>query len=144
MIPFYLFLNIDEHKNIYFSRKIENNYLIKIVDEIRQQRPKGMEYEIVAKNIPLNSKVTAIESGMPYVYKVLDLHFYPLNLGNSDFLVLNYTSKDDKYSYYGYFGYRGQQHVNEVDKCLSSVIEKLYDIDHPIILNDRLAILKLR
>ena len=144
MIPFYLFLNIDEHKNIYFSRKIENNYLVKIVDEVRRHRPKGTEYETVAKNIPLDSKVTAIESGMPYVYEVLDLHFYPLNLGNSEFLILNYASKDGKYSYHGYFGYRGQQHITEVDKCMSPVIEKFYDTEHPILLNDQLAILKRR
>ena len=143
-IFFYLFFNIGERKNLYLDLAYKQSYITNIINEIKQFHFYGSENEIVIKTIPPNVKITTIEAGMPFLYMYRDLHFFPLNLGISDYLILNYQEKEKEINYFGYFGYLGQKHIDKVNECLSPIIEKYYDIDNGVKINRNLIILKLR
>lgn len=115
----------------YFSRiyKDKNNY-----EFITQQ---------VGKFIPLDSKVSSVEAGWPYLYQYLNSSFFPYNINTADFLIVNYSMVEGKYIYSGVTSFRGVEATNAMNLCLNDKIEQAkFNIRDPIKLSGSLAILK--
>jgi hypothetical protein len=115
----------------YFSRiyKDKNNY-----EFITQQ---------VDKYIPRDSKISSVEAGWPYLYQHLNSSFFPYNINNADFLIVNYSIAGNKYLYGGVTSFKGVEVTNAMNSCLNDKIEQAkFNIRDPIKLSGSLAILK--
>jgi len=114
----------------YFSRiySDKNNY-----EFITQQ---------IDQYIPKMSKVSSVEGGWPYLYQHLNSSFLPYNINTADFLIVNYSESEGKYSYGGIMSFGGVEKTKAMTACLNTKIEQAkFNIKYPIKLNGSLAIL---
>lgn len=115
----------------YFSRiyKDKNNY-----EFITQQ---------VDKYIPRDSRISSVEAGWPYLYQHLNSSFFPYNINNADFLIVNYSIVGGEYFYSGLNSFKGVEATNVMNSCLNDKIKQAkFNIREPIKLSGSLAILK--
>lgn len=82
----------------------------------------------IAAFIPPGSEVSTLEGYMPALYEkgVKWLHFYPLGLGPSEYLVLPYTRKDNQFRWEGVFSYLGPDVVRQTNDCLQQKVNDQY------------------
>lgn len=143
IIVFYCFVGYDSSNRL----KIQNNIIHSYIH--------SLYYEIVDFNVgnrimpietlPEEAIVTSIEPGFLYIRRNKNFHFYPLNLGKSEYLIINKKDNPDgSIAFYGYFGYQGLDHINKVDQCMDGIIKNLYDIDNPVLLKPPMVMLKLK
>ena len=88
------------------------------------------------------SKVSSVEGGWPYLYQHLNSSFLPYNINTADFLIVNYSESEGKYSYGGIMSFGGVEKTKAMTACLNTQIEEAnFDIKNPIKLGNSLAIL---
>ena len=65
---------------------------------------------------------------MPALYEhgVRLIHYYPLGLGKSDYLIVPYTQKDNVRKWEGFLSYLGPDVVEQVNSCLQNRINEKY------------------
>ena len=141
---FYYGLNFSADSSIKFSINSSLNYVRYFVDDFNNLKFDREPQKIIDSIVPKNSSVTSIEAGLPLVYQYKNIHFYPLNLGKSDFVITGYIRDEGSIKLTGYFGYKGQNHIEETNKCMERVLKSYYDTEHLVLLNNYLALLKRR
>jgi hypothetical protein len=139
---FYGAVGFDSDSKIKISNFSNSNFISRFYNEYKSTYDKSGEYFIIQDHIPINSRVSTTETGMPYLYKYKNLDFYPLNIGKVDFIVLNYYTQNNHIFYNGYYGHINNTHNSEVDACLFEKYKKIYDFENPILINNYLAIIK--
>jgi len=84
----------------------------------------------IAAFIPPGSEVTTLESYMPVLYEkgVKWIHFYPLGLGRSDYLIVPYTQKDNVPKWEGFISYLGPDVAEQANLCLQNRINEQYTL----------------
>jgi len=89
----------------------------------RTRRLKG-----IAAHIPPGSDVSTLEGYMPALYEqgVKWIHFYPLGLGKSDYLILPYTPIGDERRWEGFVSYLGRDVIEQANSCLQQKINEHY------------------
>lgn len=141
---FYLHLSFDPSQRIALSGSPSQSYFL---NNFLQYNGNKENYKhitnIVETNLPIDSKISAMEFGWPYLYKYNNISMYPYNIDNSDYIWIGYSKVGNKYEYYGYMGYLGAINDQKVDDCLLTRIKKAgYLVDNPIIINSNQALLK--
>jgi hypothetical protein len=84
----------------------------------------------VAAAIPENAVVSTTEGMMPAMMgKGRILHYYPLGLGNSDFVAVSFQIQDNgRLQLTGAYSYLGEKNLAELNSCLSDRIESEYKL----------------
>jgi hypothetical protein len=82
----------------------------------------------VAAFVPPRSDVSTLEGFMPAMYDrgVKWIHYYPLGLGSSDYLIVPYTQKDNTRRWEGFVSYLGPDVVEQANLCLQKRINEQY------------------
>jgi hypothetical protein len=84
----------------------------------------------IAAFVPPGSEVTTLEGYMPVLYEkgVKWIHFYPLGLGRSDYLVVPYTQKDNVRSWEGFVSFLGPDVAKQANLCLQKRVNEQYTL----------------
>jgi hypothetical protein len=84
----------------------------------------------IAAFVPPGSDVSTLEGHMPALYErgVKWIHFYPLGLGKSDYLIIPYTKKDNVYRWEGFVSYLGSDVIEQTNSCLQKRINEQYTL----------------
>ena len=141
---FYYFISINSSSKISFNTAHSLNFLNYFYQGAINLDLKQKTQELINTNIPTSAKVTAIEAGLPFIYLYNDIHFYPINLGKSDYLIISYQKNGDQINFTGFSGYRGKEDTDSANICLQEIIKKDYDTENFLILNKSLVLLKHR
>jgi len=147
LISFSFFLISFNSKNLinYDLENTRNNYIYYFYN-LYVNKPRNLINSQLSIDslIPLTAKVSTIEQGMPFLFKHLDTHLFPLNILSADFLVVSHQINNGKNYYFGYQGYHGISHTNQVNDCLNKIImdSSLFDTENPISLAPGMVILK--
>jgi hypothetical protein len=82
----------------------------------------------IAAHIPPGSDVSTLEGYMPALYEkgVKWIHFYPLGLGKSDYLIIPYTPIGDERRWEGFVSYLGPDVIEQANSCLQQKINEQY------------------
>lgn len=134
---FYAFIDPFPPPSVSFSlKRIRETGLIKTVEFATASGPaepiiKQAEYlKNIAAFIPPGSEVSTLEGYMPALYEkgVKWIHFYPLGLGKSDYLIVPYTQKDNVRRWEGFVSYLGPDVVAQANSCLQKRINEQYTL----------------
>ena len=140
-----LYFSIDygDKNKIKFNLPInsQGNFVSSFFNDYKTLTNKQIGMDVIRKNIPINSTISTTEAGMPFLYSYKNLYFYPLNIGISDYLILNYYI-DNNIKFSGYYGHLGNIHNAMVDQCLMAKYSHLYDFDNSVKINNYLALIK--
>ncbi len=84
--------------------------------------------ENMAAYVPAGSEVSTLEGYMPALYAqgVKWIHFYPLGLGKSEYLMVPYTQKDNVRRWEGFVSYLGPEVIEQANTCLQKRINDQY------------------
>jgi hypothetical protein len=135
-------IDINQSRQIIFNYKLQNLHIANLYRTYLSRNNYNIHIIKINKLIPVKSKITSSESGLPYLYKFDDLNLYPLNLKDSDYVVTPYTIIDGKYFYRGYFGYLGEAHNKNVNSCLNLLMRNSgFKVDEPIYLTPNFAVI---
>lgn len=142
VILFFSILDINQSRNITYNLKLTNVYIANFYRIYLSRNNFSKITNDFKQMLPLNSKISSTESGLPYLYTFSDLNIYPLNLSNSDFLVSPYVIIDGKYFIKGYFGYLGENHNNDANTCLNTLIRNSgFNVDKPIYITPNFVVI---
>ena len=92
-------------------------------------------FQSVASLIPEGSEVSTTEFYMPALYDhgVHTIHFYPLGVGRSRFVVVPYAKLESgKLVYRGHISYLGPEVAEETNQCLTNRLNSAYRVAHMI------------
>jgi len=92
-------------------------------------------YQSVANLIPEASDVSTTEFYMPALYQhgIPRLHFYPLGVGKSKYVVVPYVeTPNGKRTYIGHVSYFKPSNADEINQCLTTRLDATYRLAHLI------------
>lgn len=86
----------------------------------------------IAAYIPPGAEVSTLEAYMPTLYEkgVKWIHFYPLGMGKSDYLIIPYSQKDNVRRWEGFLSYLGPDVVEQANSCLQKRVDEQYLVVH--------------
>jgi hypothetical protein len=151
MITSFLFINsfiyytvdFTSRQTIFLNFQRNFSYFSGFNDFSKNQKRYESITKKIAENIPIDSRISSIEAGWPYLYLHRKVSIYPYDLKNSDFILMNYTKNEAGYSFSGFATFLGEDTSNKINHCLNDKITSLgFDITNPITLNENLAILR--
>jgi hypothetical protein len=138
IIIMYNGLSIRPDQSISISIKDKNSYLFTFYHIKRSQSSFSRIQKILENHLTTSTLISSVEAGQAYLYKYRNLSFYPLNLVNSDYLLV--IKGHDNFK--GYYGYNGVEEQRKTDNCLNELIATNYDLNNIIFLNPDLLLLK--
>ena len=95
--------------------------------------------ELIKKEIPPNSKISAVEDAFPYLYKYRNVYYYPIFMESADYVITRYDSNTNKFS----GSFINLKNQNEADQCLYEKGKGLgFNYDEKIEVGRGLAIIK--
>jgi len=82
----------------------------------------------IAAFVPAGSEVSTSESYMPALYDhgVKLIHFYPLGLGESEYLVVPYRQEHNVLRWEGFVSYLGPEVIEQANSCLQNRVNEKY------------------
>jgi hypothetical protein len=88
----------------------------------------------VAAAIPEKAVVSTMEGNMPALLgKGRVLYYYPLGIGNADYVILNFTLEDnDKLKTFGAVSYLGADNTVALDACLNARIASEFTLERTV------------
>jgi hypothetical protein len=131
-------LSIRPDQKISINIKDKNSYLFTFYQIKKSQFSFRKIQKILENSLSLSSTVSSVEAGQAYLYRYRNLSFYPLNLTNSDYILVIKGENNFK----GYFGYNGVDEQRKTDNCLNEIIGENYDIKNIVYLSPDLLLLK--
>lgn len=95
----------------------------------------------IASLVPPSSSISTFEGMMPALYGAgRTLYYYPLGIGSSDFVIVEYTLNDKQLPiFFGAYSYLGVKNKDQLNECLNLKITQNYDL---LTLNSGFAIFK--
>ena len=91
-----------------------DNYYKKFINIFSTNKVSENLEELIKKEIPLNSKISAVEDAFPYLYKYKNVYYYPIFMESADYVITRYDSNSDKFS----GSFMNLKNKNEADQCL--------------------------
>jgi len=132
---FYALLDPFSPPSLRFSLKqVRETGLAKAVEFTTVSGPaaaiiKRSEYlKNIAAFIPPGSEVSTTESYMPLLYDhgVKLIHFYPLGLGESEYIVVPYSQEHSVPRWEGFVSYLGPEVIEQANTCLQNRLNEKY------------------
>ena len=95
----------------------------------------------MASFVPPHASVSTFEGMMPALYGAgHTLHYYPLGIGSSDYVITEYVENDNGVpTFFGAYSYLGKENKDRLDACLNLRIAHDYEL---LNMNNGLAIFK--
>jgi len=136
VVLFYAFIDPFPPSITFSLKQIRETGLVKMVEFYTVTGPaesiiqRAQRFEKIAAQVPPGSDVSTQEAYMPALYAqgVKWIHFYPLGLGKSDYLIVPYTLKDNVPRWEGFLSYLGPEVIEQANDCLQKKVNDQYTL----------------
>ena len=110
----------------------------------KYRRQKQLEI-VIRETIPLGSKVSVPENLIIFLFQNYQVYYYPLGIDDADFIVININNNPALPKYSGIYTFLGESNNTQIDTVLfDRMIDKGYDVNHPVIYHDVAIIKRLK
>lgn len=125
------------------AANIASSFVPQLIAQVRHLPDARVDYAAddaaIRNAVPVDARITAVESAMPILFQNRNIQFYPLGMDSADYAVLSMTTEADgtPYLFGGFRSYRGPADQKLADAVLLARLRKDgYDVDHPLVFTE--------